>query len=84
MWVMVGIVLNHVGPVDLDFKQITTFNDPSYYHTKCQVTDYNNQTNVEYCRLANLPDLDQNVPFVFNKLMDSVTWLYVSVFYAHF
>jgi alpha-amylase len=72
---MIGIVLNHVGPVDLDFSSISPFNSPSHYHSKCQVIDYNNQTQVEYCRLANLPDLDQDNSFVLNKLIDSVTWL---------
>jgi alpha-amylase len=56
---MVDIVFNHVGAVDLDFSQITTFPKAEYYHSKCQVEDYNNQTQVELCRLANLPDLNQ-------------------------
>ena len=31
--------------------------------------DWSNQTQVEYCRLADLPDLDQSNPFVFNTLI---------------
>jgi alpha-amylase len=35
--------------------QIVPFNNGSDYHDKCQITDFNNATNVEHCRLANLP-----------------------------
>jgi len=52
IWVMVDIVMNHVGPVDMDFSKISPFNKAEYYHDKCQVTDWHNQTNVEYCRLC--------------------------------
>jgi alpha-amylase len=75
VWVMVDVVFNHVGPVDLDFAQIDTFNKPEYYHPKCQVIDYNNQTQVELCRLANLPDLDQTNPYVYKTLNDWIVWL---------
>lgn len=61
---MLDVVGNHVGPVDLDFGRITPFNDASHYHSKCQITDWNDQGNVEYCRLANLPDLDQDNNYV--------------------
>ena len=36
------------------------FNKPEYYHTPCQITDNLNQEEMERCRLANLPDLDQD------------------------
>jgi len=38
-----------------DFAQIQPFNNQSDYHFKCQITDFGNATNVEQCRLANLP-----------------------------
>jgi hypothetical protein len=38
-----------------DFAQISPFNNQSDYHDKCQITDFDNATNVEHCRLANLP-----------------------------
>ncbi len=38
-----------------DFAQIYPFNSQRDYHDKCQITDFNNATNVEHCRLANLP-----------------------------
>lgn len=58
IWVMVDVVANHVAPIGTDFGQITPYNQSSHYHSDCQITDWNNQANVEYCRLADLPDLD--------------------------
>lgn len=75
MWIMVDVVANHVGPVDLDFSTIVPFNLPEYYHDKCQINpeDWNsNQWRVENCRLANLPDLAQENSFVRQYLLDWV------------
>jgi len=58
IWVMLDVVANHVAPVDLDFSTVVPFNDAKYYHTKCQINNWNDPNEVEYCRLANLPDLD--------------------------
>lgn len=70
IWVMVDVVANHVGPVGMDFSQIKPFNDPSHYHARCQINNWSNQTEVEYCRLADLPDLDQNNQYVHDTLLD--------------
>ena len=69
IWVMLDVVGNHVGPVDMDFQQIKPFNQSSHYHSKCQIEDFNNQNQVELCRLANLPDLDQSNAFVRSELL---------------
>mmetsp|Transcript_38534 Transcript_38534/g.58647 ORF Transcript_38534/g.58647 Transcript_38534/m.58647 type:complete len:180 (+) Transcript_38534:36-575(+) len=58
IWVMLDVVANHVAPVDLDFSKVTPFNDPDHYHTKCQISNYDDYNQVEYCRMANLPDLN--------------------------
>lgn len=63
---------NHVAPVDLAFEQVNPFNESQYYHTKCQIEDWNNQEEVETCRLSNLPDLDQNHEFVRSTLLQWV------------
>eukprot|EP01138_Halocafeteria_seosinensis_P010847 gb/GECG01011079.1/.p1 GENE.gb/GECG01011079.1/~~gb/GECG01011079.1/.p1 ORF type:complete len:493 (+),score=38.17 gb/GECG01011079.1/:1-1479(+) len=68
IWVMLDVVMNHCGPVNMDFSEISPFNESKYYHRKCQIQDWNNQTQVEICRLANLPDLNQSQPFVFEQL----------------
>jgi len=58
IWVMVDVVANHVGPVGTDFSQIYPLNQAEHYHSDCQISDWNNQAQVENCRLADLPDLN--------------------------
>lgn len=75
IWIMLDVVANHVAPVDLDFQQVNPFNESVYYHLKCQIEDWSDQNEVETCRLANLPDLDQNNDFVRSTLIDWVASL---------
>jgi alpha-amylase len=75
IWIMLDVVGNHVAPVDLDFSQITPFNQSAYYHDKCQIEDWSNQEQVEMCRLANLPDLDQSNSYVRSTLLSWVSTL---------
>lgn len=75
IWIMLDVVGNHVAPVDLDFQQINPFNESQHYHSKCQIENWDDQEEVETCRLANLPDLDQNNSFVRNTLLDWVAGL---------
>jgi len=75
VWVMIDIVLNHVGNVDMDFWRINPFNKTEHYHKKCQIVDWNNQTQVEWCRLANLPDLAQENSFVNSQLSKFLLYL---------
>ena len=70
MWVMVDVVANHVAPVGMDFSQIYPLNQPYHYHDPCNIDDWNNQWQVEHCRLADLPDLDQSQPWVRQYLKD--------------
>lgn len=70
IWVMVDVVANHVGPVGNDFSRIYPFNQASHYHSNCDIVDWNNQAQVEYCRLAQLPDLDQSNSYVRQYLKD--------------
>ena len=70
IWVMVDVVANHVGPVGYDFGRINPFNSGDHYHPDCQINDWNNQWEVENCRLAGLPDLKQENEWVANKLYD--------------
>ena len=72
MYVMLDVVANHVGSVDLDFSKVVPFNSPSHYHTKCQINNWNDAHEVEYCRLANLPDLDQDNSYVRQTLLNWV------------
>ena len=60
IWIMLDVVANHAAPVDLDFSQVKPFNLPEHYHDKCDIVHWDNQWEVEHCRLANLPDLRQD------------------------
>lgn len=59
IWVMVDVVVNHVAPEGFDFSRINPFNSAEHYHDKCDISDWDNQWQVENCRLSDLPDLNQ-------------------------
>ena len=59
IWVMVDVVANHVGPVNYDYSQIYPLNKAEHYHSDCDIIHWDNQNEVENCRLARLPDLNQ-------------------------
>lgn len=73
---MVDVVANHVGPVGNDFSTIKQFNLSEHYHdcqgcpSNCQIQNWGNQKEVEHCRLAGLPDLDQDNPYVFETILN--------------
>jgi len=78
IWVMVDIVANHIGPVEWDYSQIATLNKPEHYHPHCEAygEDFTfNQWRTELCRVADLPDLDQDHPVVRKYLLDWIEWL---------
>ena len=75
IWIMLDIVANHVAPVDLNFQLVNPFNQSAHYHDKCQIEDWNNQQQVELCRLANLPDLNQDNSYVRSTLIAWVSSL---------
>lgn len=76
IWVMVDIVMNHVGPVGTDYSSINPFNSPEHYHDYCNIDggdfDGGNQWKVENCRLADLPDLNQSNGWVREQLLSWV------------
>jgi alpha-amylase len=70
IWVMADVVANHVAPVGDDFSTIYPFNQGYHYHSDCAIEDWKNQWQLEHCRLANLPDLNQTQPFVRQYLIN--------------
>ena len=48
---MVDVVANHFGAngpaTAIDYTQFNPFNNESYFHPICFITDYNNQTEAE-------------------------------------
>ena len=72
IWVMLDVVANHVAWIDENYAIVKPFNQVQHYHTKCQINNWNDQNEVEYCRLANLPDLDQDNSYVRETLKNWV------------
>ena len=74
IWVMLDVVANHMGNQDSgninDFSRFNPFNRPEYFHKYCIIHDWGNQNEVEVCRLAGLPDLDQSNSFVSQTLLN--------------
>ena len=70
IWVMVDVVANHAGPVGTDFGRINPFNRAEHYHDWCEINNWNNQWEVENCRLCGLPDLNQDNSWVTEKLLE--------------
>lgn len=75
MLIMVDVVFNHVGPVGYDYSGIYPFNKAEHYHDYCEIKDWNNQNQVENCRLSGLPDLKQENTYVADELMKWIKWL---------
>eukprot|EP00762_Andalucia_godoyi_P003983 ANDGO_05677.mRNA.1 Alpha-amylase 1 len=76
--VMADVVANHMGPVGTDYGRLDPFSSADYFHPWCEITDWGNQSQVEVCRLASLPDLDQSHPFVRSTLIDWIQQLVVT------
>jgi len=81
MFVMVGVVANHVGPVGQNYTSIAQFQDTSSYHdcdgcpSDCNIAHWQDQAEVEHCRLSGLPDLNQTNPRVAQTLINWVSTL---------
>lgn len=78
IWMMVDVVANHVGPVGTDYSSIKQFGQDGDYHEYCDIDggDFTtNQWKVENCRLAGLPDLNSESPYVQKTLNDWIDWL---------
>lgn len=77
MYVMVDVVVNHMGPGSVSTDN--PFNNAGYYHSSCVITDYNNQNMVEDCQVADLPDLrteDTNIRSIFQSWIRNLVSTY--------
>ena len=70
IWVMVDVVANHVACVGTDYSRITPFNKAEHYHDRCDIEDWDDQWQVENCRLCDLPDLKQENEWVTQTLLE--------------
>jgi alpha-amylase len=73
MYIMVDIVANHMGPRDV--RTFKPFDNERYYHGNCNIDNYNDQTQVEQCRIAGLPDLKTEDPIVRDMFYNWVHYL---------
>ena len=73
---MVDIVVNHLVSKDPppSFSAFNPFNEASDFHPRCNITDYNNQTQVEQCwlgddnlALADVNTEDNNIVETYNN-----------------
>jgi alpha-amylase len=67
---MLDVVGNHAAYIGMDFYKVTPFNESVHYHPYCIINNWNDQHEVEVCRLAGLPDLDQDNAFVRKTLLE--------------
>ncbi|KAF8424280.1 glycoside hydrolase superfamily [Tirmania nivea] len=78
MYVMVDIVANHMGRDT--YEHFTPFNNASYFHDYCVISNYNDQDNVEYCRItSDLPDIktqDSGVRSAFQNWIKNLVGTY--------
>ncbi|KAI2615972.1 glycoside hydrolase family 13 protein [Hypoxylon sp. NC1633] len=74
IYVMIDVVANHVGPSAIIDHQPEPLNQDSSYHAQCDI-DYSNQTSVENCWIANLPDINTQSPDIRTLYQEWVSWL---------
>jgi alpha-amylase len=71
---MVDVVANHMGQGAISDNRPEPLNQASAYHSACDI-DYNNQTSIEVCRIAGLPDLNTQSTEIRNVLNTWISWL---------
>ncbi|TLS21861.1 uncharacterized protein PpBr36_09545 [Pyricularia pennisetigena] len=74
IYVMVDVVANHMGPGNISDNRPVPLNQASSYHSNCTI-DSSNQTIVENCRVANLPDINTQSSGIRTLLNTWVSWL---------
>lgn len=83
---MVDIVVNHfVSPEPFSYSNFHPFNDSSFFHPFCEVTNYDDQDMVERCwlgdvkvRLADVNTEDSRVVNIYNTWITSLVSKYSS------
>ncbi|KAJ8721956.1 hypothetical protein PYW08_004358 [Mythimna loreyi] len=46
------------------------YTDEHFHHPECEISDYNNATEIRVCQLSGLKDLNQTIPYVRQKIID--------------
>lgn len=71
---MVDVVANHMGQGAIADNRPEPLNQAGSYHSTCDI-NYDNQTSVEVCRIANLPDINTGLSEIRTVLDTWITWL---------
>jgi len=71
---MVDVVANHMGAGNIGDNKPAPLNQAEAYHRACEI-DYNNQTSVENCQIADLPDINTQSQDVKMVLATWIQWL---------
>ncbi|KAF2849652.1 carbohydrate-binding module family 20 protein [Plenodomus tracheiphilus IPT5] len=74
IYIMVDVVANHMGFGAIANNSPAPLNQAGAYHTPCDI-DYNNQTSVEVCRIANLPDINTSSQELKDLYNTWIAWL---------
>lgn len=88
--IYVDVVVNHMAPpgpknqlTGTDGSEATPSNrsypgvpyNTTHFHAPCAITNYNNATNVRDCELVSLPDLNQGLSYVRDKIIEFMNHL---------
>lgn len=90
MYLMVDVVVNHMAqkfdnnpPPKVDFSKFKPFNDEKYFHSYCNVTEWENSTNYQNCwlypygvALADLKTESPDVVSLFSKWIKELVSTY--------
>ena len=71
---MIDVVANHMGQGAISDNRPAPLNQASSYHSDCDI-NYNNQTSIEDCRIARLPDLNTQSSEIRTLLNTWISWL---------
>jgi alpha-amylase len=71
---MIDVVANHMGQGAISDNRPSPLNQASSYHSDCDI-DYSNQTSIEDCRIARLPDLNTQSSEIRTLLNTWISWL---------
>ena len=77
MWIMVDVVANHIAGIGTDLSKlgiINPFNQKEHYHNYCPI-HWGDTTSEENCWLFDLPDLNQENPWVRQELKNWIKWM---------
>ena len=72
IWILLDVQANDVAPVGTNYENIVPFNSSEHYHDWCEIVEWNNQWQIENCRLVGLPDLKQENDYVAETLYNCI------------